>query len=102
VTYTVVNQWQGGFQSALTISNTGSTNLNGWSLTFSFANGQQISQSWNATYVQSGNLATLTNASYDGTLAPGATISSIGFLASTNGTNTAPTTFKLNGALCSQ
>jgi alpha-galactosidase len=102
VTYTVVNQWAGGFQSALTISNTGSTNLNGWSLTFSFANGQQISQSWNATYVQSGNLATLTNASYDGTLAPGATISSIGFLASTNGTNTAPTTFSLNGAVCSQ
>ena len=62
VTYTVVNQWAGGFQTALAISNTGSTNLNGWSLTFSFANGQQISQSWNATYVQSGNQVTLTNA----------------------------------------
>src|SRR5450432_1553404 len=78
---------------SLTIYNTGSTNINGWSLTFSFANGQQISQSWNATYVQSGNLVTLTNASYDGC--------SIGFLASTNGTNTAPTTFKLNGVVCS-
>ncbi len=101
VTYTVANQWQGGFQGALAISNTGSTTLNSWSLTFSFANGQQISQSWNATYAQSSSQVTLTNVSYDGTLAPGATISSIGFLATTNGTNTAPTTFSLNGAVCS-
>jgi hypothetical protein len=41
------------------------------------------------------------NASYDGTIAPGSTLSSIGFLGTWNGANTVPASFTLNGTQCS-
>lgn len=102
VTYTLVGQWQGGFQASLAITNTGTTSINGWTLVFSFANGQTITQIWNASETQSGSTVTVTNLSYDGTIAPGTTLSStVGFLGSWNGTNAAPTSFTLNGVKCS-
>ena len=100
VTYTIVSSWSGGFQGGLTISNTGASAINGWSLTFTFANGQVISQGWNGVYTQSGSRVTVTNVAYNGTIAPGATLSSFGFLASWNGTNAVPTSFSLNGVVC--
>ncbi|HXR64371.1 MAG TPA: cellulose binding domain-containing protein [Ktedonobacteraceae bacterium] len=101
VVYSIVNQWSGGFQGSLSITNTGSSTLNGWSLVFSFANGQTMTQIWNASDAQSGSQVTVTNLSYDATIAPGATLNSVGFLGSWNGTNTVPTSFTLNGATCS-
>jgi hypothetical protein len=101
VHYSIVNQWPGGFQGGLTINNTGSTAINGWSLSFSFANGQTITQMWNANYTQSGSNVTVTNLSYDGSIPPGGSLSSVGFLGSWNGTNSAPTAFTLNGTACS-
>jgi cellulase/cellobiase CelA1 len=102
VAYTLVGQWQGGFQASLSITNTGTAPINGWTLVFSFANGQTITQIWNASAVQSGSQVTVSNLSYDGAIAPGTTLSStVGFLGSWNGVNTAPTSFTLNGATCS-
>jgi hypothetical protein len=101
VAYSIVNQWTGAFQASLSITNTGSSAINGWSLVFSFANGQTISQIWNASASQSGNQVTVTNLSYDGTIAPGSTLNSVGFQGTWSGTNTAPTSFTLNGKQCS-
>ncbi len=98
--YAITNQWTGGFQAGLTITNTGSTTLSGWSLVFSFANGQKISQIWNASDTQAGSKVTVANLSYDGTIAPGASLSSVGFLGNWSGTNAAPTAFTLNGSSC--
>lgn len=101
VTYTITNQWPGGFGAAISITNTGTTAINGWTLTFSFTNGQTITQLWNGSYTQSGANATITNASYNGSLAPGATMgSSPGFNGSWSGSNTVPTSFQLNGVSC--
>ena len=100
VVYGIANQWPGGFQGSLSITNTGSSTINGWTLVFSFANGQTITQIWNASDTQAGSQVTVANLSYDATIAPGATLNSIGFLGSWNGTNTAPTSFTLNGATC--
>jgi cellulase/cellobiase CelA1 len=100
VVYSIANQWPGGFQGSLSITNTGSSAINSWSLVFSFANGQTITQIWNASASQSGSQVTVTNLSYDATIAPGATLSSVGFLGSWNGTNTVPTSFTLNGVTC--
>lgn len=101
ITYTITNQWPGGFQAGLSITNTGSSALNGWTLAFSFANGQTISQVWNGSYTQSGSQVTITNLSYDGSIPAGSTLSSVGFLSSWNGSNAAPTSFTLNGTACS-
>lgn len=102
VVYSVANQWPGGFGATIAITNTGTTTINGWTLKFSFANGQTITQLWNGSYTQSGASVTVTNASYNGTIAPGATLSSSpGFNGTWNGTNANPTSFTLNGVTCS-
>lgn len=100
VAYTVTSQWSGGFGGSIVITNTGTTTLNSWTLKFSFANGQTITQLWNGNYTQSGSAVTITNLSYNGTLAPGATVNP-GFNGSWNGSNTNPTAFTLNGTACS-
>jgi hypothetical protein len=102
VSYVVSNQWPGGFGATITITNTGTTAINGWSLKFTFPNGQTITQLWNGSYTQSGSAVTVTNLSYNGSIAPGAsTNSSPGFNGAWNGTNSPPTSFTLNGATCS-
>ena len=100
VTYAVTNQWNVGFGTAVTIENTGTTAVNGWNLTWTWAGNQEITQSWNATYSQTGANAKLTNESYNAAIASGSTITGIGFNASYSGTNTSPTAFSLNGTLC--
>ncbi|MBF9127466.1 glycoside hydrolase family 9 protein [Plantactinospora sp. S1510] len=95
-----MNDWYTGFSATITITNTGTLTLNGWTLGFSFAAaGQQITQAWSATVTQSGTAVTATNASYNGNLAPGAS-TSFGFNASHTGSNPRPTSFTLNGAAC--
>jgi cellulase/cellobiase CelA1 len=100
VTYTITNQWQGGFQAGIDIKNTGGSALSGWTLGWTFANGQTVSQLWNGSYTQTGAVVTVKDAGYNGALAAGAT-TSIGFTGSWNGTaNAKPTAFTLNGAAC--
>jgi Glycosyl hydrolase family 12/Cellulose binding domain len=82
-TYSVVNSWSGGFQAQVVVTNTGSGTLNGWQLGWTFPDSDTISSLWNGTYTQSGSNVTVTNASYDGTLAPGAT-ATVGFTATGN------------------
>jgi hypothetical protein len=100
VTYTVDTQWNDGFTTGITIENTGSVTINGWSLTWTWSGNQAIYQSWNSNYTQTGADATLTNASWNATIASGATITGIGFNAGYSGSNTNPTVFRVNGVLC--
>jgi alpha-galactosidase len=83
----------------VTIRNTGTAPVNGWSLRWSFADGQQLNQAWGATYSQSGAQVTATNAAWNASISPGAT-ASFGFISSWSGTNTKPTAFTLNGSEC--
>ncbi|MBB5872627.1 beta-glucosidase [Allocatelliglobosispora scoriae] len=99
VTY-VPNTWGGGgFGANVTIANTGTTTINGWTLAFTWPGSQQISAGWSATWTQSGANVTATNLSWNATLAPGAS-TGLGFNATYTATNPSPTTFTLNGTLC--
>lgn len=100
VTYTVTGQWNGGFGTSISIQNTGTAAVNDWNLSWIWPDNQNITQSWNAAYSQTGANVKLTNMSYNATIAPGATLKGIGFNASYSGTNGAPTAFSLNGTLC--
>jgi len=71
------------------VTNTGATALTGWTVRWTFANGQTITQLWNGTYTQSGANVTVTNMSYNGTLAPGQS-ATVGFLGNVGGTNNPP------------
>ncbi len=101
VDYAISSQWPGGFGAALTIVNNGSTALTSWTLTWSFANGQTITQLWNGAETQSGANVTVTNLSYNGSIPAGGTLAGVGFNGSWNNTtNAIPTAISLNGTAC--
>ncbi|MFI1993468.1 glycosyl hydrolase family 95 catalytic domain-containing protein [Actinoplanes sp. NPDC020271] len=87
--YAVTSSWSGGFQAEVTVT-AGSTAIRGWTVSWSFPGGQVISQVWNGTYTQNGPNVTVTNAAYNGALAPGAA-TSFGLIASVTGGNEPPT-----------
>jgi poly(hydroxyalkanoate) depolymerase family esterase len=95
-----VNGWNTGLTENITVTNTGSTPVNGWSLTFTLPGGQSITSGWNATYAPASGQVTARNLSYNGSLAPGGS-TSIGFQATHTGNSAAATGFALNGAACS-
>ncbi|GGM27752.1 MULTISPECIES: cellulose binding domain-containing protein [Micromonospora] len=99
VTYAITGQWPAGFQGDVTVRNTGTTPIDGWSLRWSFANGQQVNQAWGATYTQSGAQVTATNVAYNASISPGGT-ATFGFISSWSGSNTRPNAFTLNGQAC--
>ncbi len=92
------NDWGTGFVASLTIHNLGDA-LNGWTLTYSYSGNQKLANGWGGNWSQSGQNITVTNASYNGSIAAGAGVS-IGAQFSYSGTNTAPTSFTLNGTAC--
>jgi cellulase/cellobiase CelA1 len=94
-----VNQWQGGFQAEVRITNTSTSTVNGWTVRWSFSNGQQITQIWNALQVTSGAFVAATNMSYNGTIAASASVT-FGFLGSWTTANAKPGAFSLNGTTC--
>ncbi|NUR93496.1 MAG: cellulose-binding protein [Nonomuraea sp.] len=89
-TFKNVGQWQGGFQGEVTVKNTGAAPLATWNASWTFGNGQQVTQLWGGRLTQSGAAVSVRNETWNGSLAPGAT-ATFGFLASWNGANPAPT-----------
>ena len=100
VTYTTTSQWPGGFTANVVIKNTGTSTISSWTLGFAFPGDQKITASWNtATNSQSGEAVTLTNASYNGSIAAGAS-TTIGFQGTWTSSDAAPTSFTVNGSAC--
>jgi cellulose 1,4-beta-cellobiosidase len=89
-TYQVSSDWGTGFTANITVTNTGTTAITAWKVTWTWSGNQQIMSIWNAASQPSGQTETATSLSYNGALAPGAS-TSFGFQASYSGTNTAPT-----------
>ncbi len=99
VAYRVDNSWSNGFTATVTVRNTGTAAVTGWTLGWSFPGDQRISTAWNATVVQSGRTVSARDAGWNATLAAGAS-ASLGFQATYSGANAAPSRFTLNGADC--
>ncbi|MFF9238662.1 glycoside hydrolase family 48 protein [Streptomyces sp. NPDC014801] len=93
------NDWGSGFTADLTLTNRGTDAINGWTLTYAYSGNQKLSNGWNGTWSQSGQTITVKNASYNGTVAAGAGVST-GAQFTYSGTNTAPTSFAVNGTPC--
>ncbi|WP_330277193.1 cellulose-binding domain-containing protein [Lentzea sp. NBC_00516] len=102
VEYRVTHTWPGGFRTDVTIRNTGTTDITGgWTLRWKFANGQKVSEMWNATMQQSGADVSATAVSYNQTIAQGGSVL-MGFTASSDNTNSDPRAFSLNGFGCTR
>ncbi|MFJ6195440.1 cellulose binding domain-containing protein [Micromonospora sp. NPDC092111] len=100
VTYTA-NAWNNGFTADVTITNRGSSAVNGWNLTYTLPAGQQVTNAWNATVTQSGSAVSARNVGFNGTIAPGGT-ASFGYQGTLSGGYSSPTSFSLNGVACAR
>ncbi|GGS97083.1 chitinase [Streptomyces toxytricini] len=95
-TYTKVSDWGSGFEGRWTVKNTGTTTLTGWTVEWDFPSGTRVNSAWDATVTNSAEHWTAKNLGWNGTLAPGASVT-FGFNGSGSG---APAGCKLNGAPC--
>jgi len=72
LTSSVSNSWSGGAQLQLTVTNSGTSLLTGWTAGFTLADtSETITSSWNAAVSQSGKQVSAVNASYNGSVAAG-------------------------------
>ena len=96
VSYTQ-SDWGTGATVNMTITNNGSTAVNGWTVSFNFDGNQKIANAWNCSFTQNGNSIVLKNVDYNATIPVGGSVT-IGFNISYTGTNKAPTNFIVNAA----
>ncbi|MEV7672676.1 glycoside hydrolase family 18 chitinase [Streptomyces sp. NPDC088752] len=95
-TYTKTQDWGTGFGGNWTVKNTGTTTLTSWTVEWDYPTGTAVTSAWDATVTSSGTHWTAKNVGWNGTLAPGASVS-FGY----NGTGSgAPSGCKINGAPC--
>ncbi|MGW3856233.1 extracellular catalytic domain type 1 short-chain-length polyhydroxyalkanoate depolymerase [Micromonospora arida] len=94
-----VNAWNNGLTENITITNTGTGAVNGWSLVFTLPSGQTITSGWNATYSPNSGQVTARNVAYNGGIPANGSVT-IGFQATHTGNNARPSSFTLNGASC--
>ncbi|MFD5628659.1 cellulose binding domain-containing protein [Streptomyces sp. NPDC127072] len=99
VTYTITNQWSGGFQADVRLANTGTTPWSTWSLNWAFPNGQTITQLWNAAHTQSGTTVTAKNTTWNANVAPGSSVN-FGFTGTWSTSNNKPTRFGVGDQVC--
>ena len=101
VHYAVSNSWPGGFGASITLTHKGTTAINGWTLTFSWsAAGQGVQSGWNGTWTQSGSNVTVTNATWNATIAANGGTVGLGFNGTQTGQNPTPAAFYINGTAC--
>jgi hypothetical protein len=103
VSYMLTQGWGNGFNANISITNTGTSTINGWTLTFSFpASTESVSGGWNGNWSTEGTNVHVTNLDWNATLAPGGgNTADIGFTGANNGAYPSPTQFMLNGTVCS-
>src|SRR5690348_118920 len=67
VDYTTTD-WGSGFGANVTIANVGSSAVNGWTLTYTYAGNQTLQNGWNGNWSQSGKKVTVTSTSWNATV----------------------------------
>jgi len=91
--------WGTGYSGQYTITNGGSAPVTGWTLSFTLPAGTAITSLWDGSYTNKTGQVTVTNDSWDATIAPGGT-ATVGFEAESSGTAGQPADCTVNGAPC--
>ncbi|MFG2604676.1 glycosyl hydrolase family 18 protein [Streptomyces sp. NPDC048514] len=94
--FTKASDWGTGFGGQWTVKNTGTSSISSWTVEWDFPSGTSVTSAWDADVTGSGTHWTAKNKSYNGTLAPGASVS-FGFNGAGPGS---PSNCKLNGDSC--
>jgi glycosyl hydrolase family 48/cellulose binding protein with CBM2 domain/Big-like domain-containing protein len=99
VDYSITNQWDTGFGASVTVKNVGTDPINGWNLTWTFPDGQGISQLWNGVPSQNGASVSVRNVDWNANI-PAAGSANFGFNGTHGSANRPPTGFAVNGMAC--
>ncbi|MEV6479414.1 glycoside hydrolase family 18 chitinase [Streptomyces sp. NPDC051576] len=95
-TFTKSSDWGTGFGGQWTVKNTGTGAISSWTVEWDFPSGTSVTSAWDADVTNSGTHWTAKNKSYNGTIAPGASVS-FGFNGAGSGS---PSNCLLNGGSC--
>ncbi len=96
-----LNDWGSGFTATVTVTNKGPAAVTGWTVAWTFAGNQTVTNAWNTVLTQTGTAVSAKNASYNGTIAVNGSVN-FGFQGSYSGTNAVPAQFTLNGTACAK
>ncbi|MGW2210265.1 glycosyl hydrolase family 18 protein [Streptomyces sp. NPDC001781] len=94
--YVKSQDWGSGFEGKWTVKNTGTTAISSWTIEWDFPSGTSVTSAWDADVTSSGTHWTAKNKSYNGSVAPGASIS-FAFNGAGSGS---PGNCRLNGDSC--
>ncbi|MDQ1289286.1 MAG: Cellulose-binding protein [Actinomycetota bacterium] len=73
-----VQSWPGGFEGKVTVT-AGESKIYGWKVAWTMGSGQTMGDAWNGTRTVDGSKVTMENSPWNGTLAPGASMT-FGFI----------------------
>jgi hypothetical protein len=96
-TFTQTSVWNSGYGADIVIRNSGDAAATGWAVEFDLPAGTTVTSSWSSVRTTTGNHYRFTNVAYNGTVAPGASVS-FGFNAANLGV---PLNCTVNGGPCS-
>jgi len=88
----VTNSWNNGYIANVTVSNSGDTVLNGWSVVLSVSEESSVLNYWGAEFTSSETSVIANNVAWNASLYPGQ-VASFGFVGSHNGDFQAPRCF---------
>lgn len=94
--FTVAADWPAGYIGNITIRNGTATPVNGWRVEFDLAADTRVISSWGGSFTRAGDNYTVTNAAWNGSIAPGASVT-FGWAAEGR---TTPLRCTLNGGSC--
>ncbi|TDE32504.1 chitinase, partial [Actinomadura sp. 6K520] len=88
--------WGSGYEARYTVKNETGSAISSWTVEFDLPSGSSVGTYWDALLTQSAGHAAFANRSYNGNVAPGASVS-FGFIVNGPGT---PLNCTINGASC--
>ncbi|MEV4510676.1 serine/threonine-protein kinase [Dactylosporangium sp. NPDC049525] len=100
VGYRVTEIWPDGATVALSITNTGRTDITRWALTFDLPDGVRARPGWNGTWRQQGTHVSVAATADNAYLAAGASVGDVGTNVDGKDAGTVPERFTLNGKPC--
>ncbi|MEN8907781.1 MAG: cellulose binding domain-containing protein, partial [Clostridiales bacterium] len=101
VLYEINNDWGNGATINVVIQNLGSSDINGWTVEWTFSGNQNISTMWNATYAQTNKSVIVKNNSWNSVI-PTNSSTSFGFNLTYSGENSIPSNIIFNGTSANQ
>ena len=82
-TYRIVSAWGGAFQGEITVTNSGTSTINGWTVTATFPSGVTITQMWGGTFAPASGTVTI-RPTYNASIGAGQSTTT-GFIANASG-----------------